>query len=69
MKKEQFVGKTDGELFGIDFANKRTETDAEVIKTGKENYRESEFFGRFYRTKKFPVMMPSGRPGVGAYNN
>jgi len=72
---EEFYGKTSDEIIGKDdyklsdheSAEQRRRTDMEVIKTGDLIIDEEQWDGHDYEVTKFPVQMPNGKYGVGAY--
>lgn len=72
---EAFYKKTEDEVKGLDdyslsedeFADKRRKTDLEALNKQSRVIDQVEWQGKVYRTMKFPVKMPSGKYGVGAY--
>ncbi len=66
--QEQIIGLTDFELSQEDaFANRRRETDLKALSRNEVVTDEVEWDGKVYRTLKFPVPLPNGLTGVGAY--
>jgi diguanylate cyclase (GGDEF)-like protein/PAS domain S-box-containing protein len=72
---ERFYGRTAATIIGQDdfaisdaaFAAVRRETDIKVIEQQKLVVGEVNWLDRVYRTRKFPVQMPDGSTGIGAY--
>jgi len=66
-KEEQLIGLTDFELSDEEFAKRRRETDRKALDRKTVIADEVEWDDKIYRTLKFPVTMPNGKIGVGAY--
>ena len=64
---EEVIGHDDYMLSDLEFAEKRRETDLNVLETGTLITDDEAWKGRIYRITKFPVRMLNGRLGVGAY--
>lgn len=52
----QMIGKTMGELFPQEFAEKMTHDDIDVVSKGKNLKLDEEFNGKYYLTYKFPII-------------
>lgn len=66
-KAEEIIGCDDYALSEDEFADRRRKTDLDVLKKEVLVVDEVEWDGRVYKNTKFPVRMPNGRIGVGAY--
>ncbi len=66
-KEDQMTGLTDFDLSEEEFAKRRRETDLKALEDNTVVTDEVEWDGKVYRTLKFPVPLPSGGLGVGAY--
>jgi diguanylate cyclase (GGDEF)-like protein/PAS domain S-box-containing protein len=64
---DEIIGKDDYTLSDYAFAEKRRQSDLAALEKGILVMDEMEWNGRIYRTTKFPVNMPNGKVGVGAY--
>ncbi len=66
--QEQIIGLTDFDLSEEGaFADRRRETDLRALNKNEVVIDEVEWSGKVYRTLKFPVPLPNGLTGVGAY--
>lgn len=61
------IGQDDFAISDAAFAAVRRETDLKVIEQCQLVVGEVLWHGRVYRTRKFPVAMPDGSTGIGAY--
>ncbi len=66
-KKEDLLGKTDAEAFEEELATKLYEVDRKILETGKQSDQEVDYNGRTYKMHKFPLILPNGKMGIGAY--
>lgn len=66
-KKEDLLGKTDAEAFEKDLAMRLYEVDRKILDTGEKSDQEVDYKGRTYRMHKFPLILPNGKTGIGAY--
>lgn len=64
---EEIIGTNDYELTDVEFASLRRKTDEAVIAKKTKIVDEVSWAGHIYQTVKFPVKMPNGSYGVGAY--
>jgi len=64
-EEKDFIGKTDEEIFGEPFAKILREMDEEVLATQKVLEKHVSWEGKDYCIRKFPLMLPDGRPGIG----
>jgi len=72
---EAFYGKSAKQVIGLDdyaltekeFADLRRKTDVDVLETGSLLHDETHWGGKILATTKFPVTLPDGQTGVGAY--
>jgi diguanylate cyclase (GGDEF)-like protein/PAS domain S-box-containing protein len=74
---EEFYGRKEAEVVGLDdfalssqeeaFAKQRRKTDMMALNEKGVVTDEFEWNGKIHRTLKFPVLLPSGKTGVGAY--
>ena len=74
---EKFYGCREAEVIGLDdfalssqeeaFAKERRRTDLMALSEKAVVTDELEWNGKIYRTLKFPVLLPNGKTGVGAY--
>lgn len=67
IKKEEIIGKSDFALSDHKFAVERQRTDLEVLEKQTVITNDVERNGRIYSCTKFPVLMPGGARGIGAY--
>ncbi len=65
--KEQIIGCTDFDLSEEEFARIRLNSDLHAMNQNTVVVDEMEWDGKTYRTLKFPVPLPSGTMGLGAY--
>jgi diguanylate cyclase len=65
--ENEIVGLTDYDLSDEEFAKRRREVDLKALSRNEVIPDEVEWDGRIYRALKFPVPMPSGMTGIGAY--
>ncbi len=65
--QEQIIGLNDFELSDDEFAARRRETDLQALNRNTVVTDEVTWNGKIYRTLKFPVPLPNGHHGVGAY--
>ena len=65
--QDQIVGRSDFDLSENAFAQKRRMTDRKALDEKQVVLDEVEWDGRIYRTLKFPVTLPDGGIGLGAY--
>jgi diguanylate cyclase (GGDEF)-like protein/PAS domain S-box-containing protein/putative nucleotidyltransferase with HDIG domain len=63
----EIIGRDDFELTDVGFAEKRRETDLEVLAKKALVTYEVEWKNRVYKATKFPVKLLNGEFGVGAY--
>jgi len=66
-KKEDLLGKMDEEAFDKELAEKLYEVDKKVLETGERIDQDVVWHDRTYRMHKFPLILPNGRIGIGAY--
>ena len=64
---DQIIGRSDYDLSAPEFAQMRRETDQKALKENLVVIDEVEWDGKTYKTLKFPVTLPSGSIGLGAY--
>ncbi len=64
---EDIIGINDYELTENEFAGLRRKTDEAVIEKKTKIVDEVTWDGHIYQSVKFPVKMPNGKYGVGAY--
>ncbi|NCU32751.1 MAG: hypothetical protein EOM23_07460, partial [Candidatus Moranbacteria bacterium] len=64
---DEMIGKDDYMLSEAEFAQTRRQSDIAVLKKMSLVTGEAEWDGRIYKTAKFPVELPDGQFGVGAY--
>ncbi|MCF8008834.1 MAG: diguanylate cyclase [Halanaerobiales bacterium] len=67
MKKEEFIGKDDYDLSNREFAKLKESTDQKVLENIELIEDEVRWKNNIYKTTKFPVKLPDGNYGVGAY--
>jgi diguanylate cyclase (GGDEF)-like protein/PAS domain S-box-containing protein len=67
MRSGEVIGKDDFELFEAGFAEERRKTDLAVLDKRELINDEVLWNGKVYSTTKFPVRMPGGEIGIGAY--
>lgn len=67
MASKDIIGLNDFGLSDSDFAVLRRKTDEAVMEKRTKIIDEVSWAGRIYQTVKFPVRMPNGHYGVGAY--
>ncbi len=65
--EEEMIGLTDTDLSEEEFARRRREVDLKALSRNEVVPDEVEWDGRIYRALKFPVPLPNGMTGVGAY--
>ncbi len=65
--EEEIIGLTDMDLSEEEFARRRREVDLKALSKNEVVPDEVEWGGRVYRALKFPVPLPNGMTGVGAY--
>ena len=65
--KEQIIGHSDFDLSEGSFAQMRRATDMNALQQKRVVFDEVEWDGSVYRTLKFPVTLPDGKTGLGAY--
>lgn len=63
----EIIGYQDSDIADSQLAKRRRETDIEVIEKGALVIDEVEWSDKVFEMRKFPVVVPSGRYGVGAY--
>ena len=63
----EIIGRNDFELVEEGFAQMCTQADMDALAQHKLITSTTAWNGRFFRTTKFPVRMPKGSFGVGAY--
>lgn len=68
-RKEDFIGKRDEEAFDRNLAEKLHQVDREVLQSGRKITQEITWKDRIYRMHKFPVTLPHGQKGIGAYTD
>lgn len=66
-QRDEVIGINDFELSDETFAKLRRQTDKAVVEKHERIVDEITWDARFYQTVKFPVKMPNGEYGVGAY--
>ncbi|MFH5836243.1 diguanylate cyclase domain-containing protein [Proteiniclasticum sp. C24MP] len=66
-KKADFLGKRDEDIFDHEMAQKLHEVDRKVLKSGEKIQQDIVWKGRTYRMHKFPLVLPDGGNGIGAY--
>lgn len=66
-KKEDFIGKRDEDVFEEDLAKRLREVDQAVLEKQEKIVIELTWDERRYRMRKFPLILPNGKKGVGAY--
>ena len=66
-RKEDLLGKTDKEVFDEEMAMMLHQVDRKIIETGEKFDKALDYNGRTYRMHKFPLMLPNGKKGIGAY--
>ncbi len=66
-EKEQIIGRSDYDLSDPVFAERRRATDQKTLKENMVVIDEVEWDSKVYRTLKFPVTLPNGSTGLGAY--
>ncbi len=64
---DEIIGISDFELSDVAFAALRRKTDEAVLEQKTRIVDETSWDGHIYQTVKFPVKMPNGSFGVGAY--
>lgn len=72
---EQFLNKTSDEIIGLsvfhvideDYAVLSNQADLQVLKTKHMQESEINWSGKILQSTKFPVKLPNGKIGVGAY--
>ncbi len=64
---DQLVGHTDFDLTEKTFADRRRATDLKALESNAVATDEVEWNDRVFKTLKFPVPLPNGKVGVGAY--
>ena len=63
----EIIGNGDFSLMEQEFARVNTKTDLEALKQNRLLISIDSWNGRHFRTSKFPVPLPDGSMGVGAY--
>ncbi|OGO89884.1 MAG: hypothetical protein A2Y17_01100 [Clostridiales bacterium GWF2_38_85] len=66
-KAEDIIGKDDFTFSEEEFTRQKIKTDLEVLEKNEIIIDEIKWNDRTYETTKFPVKLPSGKYGVGAY--
>ena len=66
-RKDQIIGQSDFDLSDKAFAQMRRITDLKALQEKQVVFDEVEWDGKVYKTLKFPVTLPNGKVGLGAY--
>lgn len=66
-KKEEFIGKRDADVFDEDLVRRLHEVDQAVLEKQEKIVIELTWDERRFRMRKFPLILPKGKKGVGAY--
>ena len=66
-RQDQMIGLTDFDLSEEEFAKRRRDTDLKPLSINEAVSDEVEWGGKVFKTLKFPVPLPNGHIGVGAY--
>ncbi len=69
LSAEQIIGRNDYALFEPEAAERYMRSDCEVIEQNRLIISTDSWKGSYFRRTKFPVPMPDGTFGVGAYIN
>ena len=64
---EEIIGKTDSDLMTEKEAAQCRKTDEQALLSTAPLITEEVVMGRYYETMKFPVELPEGKKGIGAY--
>jgi len=65
LSPDDMVGKTDRELFPVEFAEQVAATDQRILASGQYEEREEIYAGRHWSTLKFPLHRPGQAPLLG----
>jgi len=66
-ERSDLIGKTDFDLMPTEAAELCRASDLETIRSGECLIHIEQAGGRIYETRKFPVRLPDGKTGVGAF--
>src|SRR5690554_1510308 len=66
MTGDAIIGRNDADISEPEFAEIKTNTDCYVLENRKAKFSEIRWQQRIYEANKFPVLLPSGKIGVGA---
>ncbi len=67
LPRNEIIGQDNFSLFGEEIPKEYTMMDRDVLEQGKTICRTIPWGDRYFRATKFPVKMPNGTLGVGAY--